>query len=52
MTHNLGTSDIIVMLRNASGEYQMTDYTANGTSQVTVTCNPATSEALTAVIIG
>lgn len=52
ITHGLNTTDLTVMVRNASGEYMIPDYTANSTSQVTLAFSPATTEALTAVILG
>lgn len=52
LAHGLGTKDLHVMLRNAAGEYGLTSFTAGTTSEVTLYFGSATTEELTAVIIG
>lgn len=52
LTHNLGTSDLVVMIRPTTGPYWLTDFEPTSANQVTVSFGTATSEAMTAVILG
>jgi hypothetical protein len=52
LTHNLGTSDLVVMIRPTTGPYWLTDFEPTSANQVTVSFGTATTEAMTAVILG
>lgn len=52
LTHNLGTSDLVVMIRPTTGPYWLTDFEPTSANQVTVSFGTATAEAMTAVILG
>lgn len=51
ITHNLGTKDVVAMVRDASDNYVMVDCQANTINQVTLTGNNNTGAALTVSVV-